>query len=159
MAEETSTTGAISFTEPESKLLIAIMQNLTSDIQVRAFILGALVSIANTCQFDADTIATQLGYKDGSIVKARWGQIKRKKLSACVSPAGIKKRTPSKKAMPKKAKVEGDLDNDDDAGGEETPTKTPAKRGRKKKAELETEEVEVKQEDGDEAVESIEEAE
>ncbi|KAK3716865.1 hypothetical protein LTR37_006215 [Vermiconidia calcicola] len=144
MAEEVS--AKITFTEGESSLLMAIMQNLTSEIQ-----------------FDADAIAQQLGYKDGSIVKTRWGQIKRKKLTAAgASPGGgIKKRTSAKKNTAKKGKGYSETNGGGDDEEPATPTKTPAKRGRKPKVEkvAEEDQEEIKQEEKEDAVETTESAE
>lgn len=89
-------------------------------------------NIANPPQFDADAIASELGYKDGGVVKMRWRQIKNKKLAlAGASPGGIKKRAP-KKATPKKVKAEDEAE--DDAEQVSTPSKGPKKRVTKSKA-------------------------
>ena len=100
-------------------------------------------------------MAAELGYKDGSIVRTRWGQIRRKKINT----SGGSADTPAK-ATPKKRK--GKVESGDGADDEETPK---PKRGRKTKAQKAKEEEEgaaaaVKQEEDAEneanAVESTE---
>ncbi|KAK3048692.1 hypothetical protein LTR09_010001 [Extremus antarcticus] len=112
--EQTSESKGIELTAAESKFVLAVMANLTSDIQ-----------------FNADAIAAQMGYKDAAIVRARWNTIKRKKLSVDAPTGVVKKRTPKKAAKSKEGE-EGDGDGGDD---EEvvTPVKTPKKRTRKPK--------------------------
>ncbi|KAM0719466.1 hypothetical protein Q7P37_005371 [Cladosporium fusiforme] len=160
MADDSNTT---SFNPGETKIILAIMQNLTSDIQ-----------------FDVEKVATELGYKDAGSFRARWNSIKRSKITGAVaatgSPArGVTKSTPTKKAKGtpkssgKKSKVavkeeaededgEGEVDgaaspkvkakegrqatveDAEDSGG---APKVKAKRGRKPK--VKTEEVEEPQ--------------
>lgn len=111
----------------------------------------ALLTLANVHQFDADAVAKELGYKDGKIVKTRWSQVKIKKLSGGSPAAGVKKRTPSKKAVKAMEGAEG-ADDDEDAATPATPTKTPKKRTPKpkKKAAAEAED-EVMKEEGEDA--------
>lgn len=84
MADESTPTasgGKVDLTDGESKLFLSIMKHLSSDIQVRLQhrCMDFLGRYTYTIyQFDADAVAAELNYKDGSIVKTRWGQIKRK---------------------------------------------------------------------------------
>ncbi|KAK5167408.1 uncharacterized protein LTR77_007107 [Saxophila tyrrhenica] len=127
-AQSSEQTKNVNFTDGESKLFVSIVSNLTGDIQ-----------------FDADKVAAELGYKDGNIVKTRWGQIKRKRLTGDNGPAGgIKKRSPAKKGAKAKAETEGE------GGDDEEAVKTPKKRGRKPKAAKAEEETPVKDEVVDE---------
>ncbi|GAB7322988.1 hypothetical protein MBLNU13_g05518t1 [Cladosporium sp. NU13] len=118
------------FTPNETKLICAIMQNLTSEIQ-----------------FDVDKVALDLGYKNAGSLRARWNSLKRSKISTtdAAPVGGVGKATLSKKAkaMPKKAKAAGGEDDD------ESPTKKSVKGGKAK--------PKVKTEEGaEEVVESVE---
>lgn len=58
--------------------------------------------LTNIIQCQWDKVAAELGYKDASIAKTRWGQIRRKKID---SAGGVDKATSGKVniAKPKKA--------------------------------------------------------
>ncbi|KAM0700178.1 hypothetical protein Q7P36_000390 [Cladosporium allicinum] len=125
------------FTDNETKLICAIMQNLTSEIQ-----------------FDVEKVALELGYKNGSSLRARWNSLKRTKIAAGASPSGgVDKNTPSKKAKrtPKKAKATGSEDDEETPAKKSAVKKTPTK-GKKAKGVK----VEVKSEEEENALESIE---
>ncbi|KAK4570079.1 hypothetical protein LTR86_003049 [Recurvomyces mirabilis] len=108
-SEDTSVKG---FTDGETKLLMCMIKHLHGDIPT-----------------DYDAVAAEMGYKDASIAKTRWGQIKRKKINADGD-----KPTPKKR---KGATTEGNGADDD--------TSNPKKRGRKPKTpKLENDELPVK---------------
>ena len=115
-----------------------------------------------TCyaQFNYDAVATELGYKDGSIARVRWNSINRNKIQAgAATPAGVKKTTSAKKSTPKKRKG-GDTgagDEDELGNGHSSPLKTPKKRGRKPKADgADGAGVKVKEESMGDVVETTE---
>lgn len=80
-------------------------------------------------QTDFVGVAADMGYKDASIAKTRWSQIKKKKITGSAPAGGVDKTPPNKKtpAKAKKATVAGE-------GVEGDTPKTPAKRGRKPKS-------------------------
>ncbi|KAK3676522.1 hypothetical protein LTR78_003798 [Recurvomyces mirabilis] len=96
-SEDTSVKG---FTDGETKLLMCMIKHLQGDIPT-----------------DYDAVAAEMGYKDASIAKTRWGQIKRKKIN-----------TTGDNPTPKKRK--GATTDGDDA---ENGAPNPKKRGRKPK--------------------------
>ena len=164
MAQDDSTmTKSITFTEGESKLVMAIMRCSTGDVQVpRRKSRSNSPSTTDCHQFDADAVAAELGYKSGVVVKARWSQIKTKKLGKGAAPSsGVQKPTPSKKATPKKAPTGGAIKGEDDDEVATTPTKTPKKRAPKPevKEEEEEEQLDIKQDEREQAVETTEDAE
>ncbi|TKA22648.1 hypothetical protein B0A50_07657 [Salinomyces thailandicus] len=123
--EETPTTG---FTAGETKLLMCLIKHLKGDLPS-----------------DFDAVAAELGYKDGAIVKTRWGQIKRKKITAGLTASGNAGTiTPRKRKAKAAAGVDGDGDDE-----EVTPK---AKRGGKKvkTQEMEEEAVTKKEAEDDE---------
>ncbi|KAK4985484.1 hypothetical protein LTR66_008155 [Elasticomyces elasticus] len=116
MAEEASRSDVV-FNARETKLLVSMMKHMQADPSV-----------------DYDAVASELGYKDGSIVKTRWNQIKRKKINASSgSPSGgvakTTKKTTTKSPKDKKAEVKGD----------DNGSPKPKKRGRKPKSEVKVE--------------------
>lgn len=79
-------------------------------------------------QADFDAVARELGYKDASIAKTRWSQIKRKKI------AGAAGATPSKASPGKRKKAAATSDDEEVA----TPAKKKGgKKGKKGKVESE----------------------
>ncbi|KAK5115905.1 hypothetical protein LTR62_000361 [Meristemomyces frigidus] len=127
VSKDTDTT---SITAGESKLILSMIKHLKGDIQT-----------------DYDAVAQELGYKDASIARTRWGQIKRKWITADGGKASPKKR--------KGAATDGDDDE------EEISTPPSKKRGRKPKAEKgkdgEAKEGEVKEEEVKEEEELVKE--
>ena len=116
-----------------------------------------------TCyaQFNYDAVATELGYKDGSIARVRWNSINRNKIQAgaAATPGGVKKTTSAKKRAPKKRKGgdTGEGDEDELGNGHSSPLKTPKKRGRKPKADgADGTGVKVKEESMEDVVETTE---
>lgn len=114
-------------------------------------------------QFDADAVAAELGFKDGSIARVRWNSINRLKIQdTTASPAGVKKTTSTKKSASKKRKYgdSGEGDEDELGNGTGTPTKTPKKRARRSKADAAGEKdengVRVKEENMEDVVETTE---
>ena len=173
---------AANFTDNEIKLICAIMQNLTSEIQVsesktphsHPLLMSARVDsppshriskriITNphspNQQFDVEKVALELGYKNSGSLRARWNSLKRTKIATgggVAGPAGgVDKSTPNKKAKatPKKAKA-----TNDDEDGEQTPVKKSAvrKAAAKSKKAVKGVKVEVKSEEEENALESIE---
>lgn len=159
MADENTSKGALTFTEGETALFTAIMENLTSDIQVNSLSSHISFSPTDLSQFDADTVATKLGYKSGKTVKDRWSQIKKKKLGGAVasaaSPAGIKKRAPAKETAKKVEKGDDAEGGEEDAGEVAVSKETKKGGGKAKKAKKEAAKA-VKEEDTEEVAESIE---
>ncbi|EMC97012.1 hypothetical protein BAUCODRAFT_147197 [Baudoinia panamericana UAMH 10762] len=102
MASEDSTN---SFTPGDTKILMCILKNLEGDLQA-----------------DWNAVATELGYKDASIARTRWSQIKRKKIKGDSPKAA--------KGTPRKRKDSGTGGGDDEEGVE---SPTAKKRGRKAK--------------------------
>lgn len=79
-----------------------------------------------TYQANWDTVATAMGYKDASIAKTRWSQIRKKKIGGATANAGVTKhRAPNKKTTTKKAVS----DNEDD---EDSKPIKPATKGKGK---------------------------
>lgn len=74
-------------------------------------------------QTDFEAAAVELGYKDATVLKSRWSNVKRKKINGSGAANG-------EKTTPKKRKSKADVDENDDQ--EKTPT--PKKRGRPSKA-------------------------
>ena len=112
MADDNASFG---FTTDENKIITCIMKHLKGDIQVsRRAIRHHNITTDTTSQADLEAVACELGYKDASVAKTRWNQIKRKKI------AGVAGATPAKASPGKRKKV---VDQDDD--DEET---TPAKK-------------------------------
>ncbi|WPH00898.1 Hypothetical protein R9X50_00373200 [Acrodontium crateriforme] len=113
----TNTSG---FTANESKLLMSIMKNLEGELKA-----------------DFDAVAEEMGYKDSGVAKARWNQIKRKKIMVVGGGGSVEKSGSGKKvAGVKRAAL---------AGGDEEEG-TPKRRGRKAKV---VKSEEVVEEDGD----------
>jgi hypothetical protein len=109
-------------------------------------------------QFDVEKVALELGYKNSGSLRARWNSLKRTKIAtggAAAPAGGVDKSTPNKKAKgtPKKAKAAAEGDD-----GEETPGKKPAakKTAAKGKKGAKGVKVEVKSEEEENALESIE---
>lgn len=144
--EETPTTG---FTAGETKLLMCLIKHLKGDLPVSpsppSLSKPKEISLTKLTQSDFDAVAAELGYKDGAIVKTRWGQIKRKKITAGLTASGNAGTiTPRKRKAKAAAGVDGDGDDE-----EVTPK---AKRGGKKvkTQEMEEEAVTKKEAEDDE---------
>lgn len=108
-------------------------------------------------QFDAEKVALELGYKNGTSLRARWNSLKRSKItSGSSAPAGgVDKTTPSKKAnaTPKKAtpKKAKSTETEDGDGSESVAGKKAGKKvGKKGKADVKVED------DDDDAVDGAE---
>jgi len=79
-----------------------------------------------------------MGYKDASIARTRWGQIKKKKIlgdgagSATPSPTKItkSKASPKKKGGKKGSKDQVDSGNEEELGGEATDNDEAMKKGK-----------------------------
>ncbi|GAB7343831.1 hypothetical protein MBLNU457_1799t1 [Dothideomycetes sp. NU457] len=80
MSDEIETTGSTSFTAGETKLLISIMSNLQGDLSA-----------------DWAAVATENNYKDASIAKTRWNQIRRKKIAPSPGKTAGVTKAPAKK--------------------------------------------------------------
>jgi hypothetical protein len=94
--------------------------------------------------FDADAVAAELGFKDGSIARVRWNSINRTKIQG--SAGGGVKKTPAKKNTPKKRKGDDSgAGRDDELGDGGTPSKTPKKIARKPKAQRDGAGVKIKE--------------
>jgi len=164
MSDDNETTGgSTSFTPAESKLLISIMANLQGDLNVSdLYIHSARHQIENfpirhrspnNAQADWATVATENNYKDASIAKTRWGQIRRKKIAngspkganAGVTKAPAKKGraagSPKAKGGKGKSKKAVASEDDEDSADVEDMVKV--------KAETENEEVVVKTEEAE----------
>lgn len=124
-SEDTTNSG---FTASETKLIMCMIKNLQGDFPVRP-VLYVAAACADLSETNYDAVATELGCKDASVAKARWGQIKRKK----IMPSGS---TDGKKATPRKRKGAA---VGSDGVTDESPA--PKKRGRQTKTQ--------KMEDGD----------
>lgn len=136
MADEATET-ADHFTAAELKFLVVCLQNV-QEFKVR-YIRPILVSsLTVNVQFDADAVATQIGYKDGNVVKNRWNMIKRTKIANGALGGGFDKKAVNKKAPVKRKKVEAECGKD----GSSPPFKV--KRGKKTTSapEVKTEEAE-----------------
>ncbi|RMZ14401.1 hypothetical protein D0864_00188 [Hortaea werneckii] len=113
------------FTDGEAKLLMCMLKHLKD---------GNL----NT---DFEAVAAELGYKDASVAKTRWGQIKKKKIEGSTTDSSPVKATPKKR----KTKAS------DGADAEETP-KAKKGRGKAKSADV----VKEDSEEGASAIETTE---
>ncbi|OTA34940.1 hypothetical protein BTJ68_04583 [Hortaea werneckii EXF-2000] len=113
------------FTDGEAKLLMCMLKHLKD---------GNL----NT---DFEAVAAELGYKDASVAKTRWGQIKKKKIEGSTTDPSPVKATPKKR----KGKAS------DGADDEETP-KAKKGRGKAKSADV----VKEDSEEGASAIETTE---
>jgi hypothetical protein len=108
-------------------------------------------------KFDVEKIALELGYKNSGSLRARWNSLKRTKIATGgAAPAGgVDKSTPNKKAKgtPKKAKAAADGDDGEETSGKKPAAKKTAAKGKKGAKGVK---VEVKSEEEENALESIE---
>lgn len=111
MSESTNNHG---FTTKEMEFLMTALKHADGgSFKVCAFHLSNphAIHILTHVQFDADAVAKELGYKDGSIARVRWNSINRNKIKGAVG--GIDKASPAKKNIkPKKAAGEEDGDGE-----------------------------------------------
>lgn len=108
------------FTDGEAKLLMCMLKHLKDgNLNVRKAECDRYHHLLIYCKTDFEAVAAELGYKDASVAKTRWGQIKKKKIEGTTSESSPAKVTPRKR----KGKTS------DGADDEETPK---AKKGRGK---------------------------
>ncbi|KAF2219674.1 hypothetical protein BDZ85DRAFT_285091 [Elsinoe ampelina] len=107
----------INFTAGEQKLLMTILANLKGDINA-----------------DWDKVAELQGYKDASIARTRWSQIRRKKIDA--NDGDGAKPSPPKKRTKKQTDEEDAEGGGDDGEGKAVKPKKGGRAAKKIKTEI-----------------------